>query len=60
MPSKSAKQAKFMAACAHDAGYGSCPPKSVAVEFNNADAESGVMKDQRRVTAKGHRAKRIK
>ena len=26
-----------MAACAHGAGYKSCPPKSVAKEFNQAD-----------------------
>ena len=35
--SKSEKQARFMAACAHDANYKSCPPKKVAKEFNKAD-----------------------
>ena len=37
MPSKTPKQAKFMAACAHGAGYKSCPPAKVAKDFNKAD-----------------------
>jgi hypothetical protein len=37
MPSKTKKQARFMAACSHDAGYASCPPKTVSKEFNQAD-----------------------
>jgi hypothetical protein len=37
MPSKTKKQARFMAACAHGAGYASCPPKKVSREFNQAD-----------------------
>ena len=37
MPSKTKKQKRFMAACAHGAGYKSCPPVSVAKEFNQAD-----------------------
>jgi len=37
MPSKSKKQARFMAACAHGAGYSSCPPERVSKEFNQAD-----------------------
>lgn len=37
MPSKSAAQRRFMAACAHGAGYSKCPPKKVAKEFNRAD-----------------------
>ena len=41
MPSKTAKQARFMAACAHGAGYGKCPPKKVAREFNQADKAAG-------------------
>jgi hypothetical protein len=44
MPSKSKKQAKFMAACAHGADYPSCPPKSVAKEFNKHDAKTGILK----------------
>ena len=39
MPSTSPAQARLMAACAHGAGYAACPPMSVAVEFNQADAK---------------------
>ena len=38
MPSVSAEQKRFMAACAHGAGYDSCPPDKVSKEFNRADA----------------------
>ena len=44
MPSRSLKQAKFFAACAHGAKYDSCPPKKVSVEFNKADAKTGILK----------------
>ena len=44
MPSNSAKQARFMAACAHGAGYSSCPPANVSKEFNEADKGTGIMK----------------
>lgn len=44
MPSKSPKQARFMAACAHGAGYSSCPPAKVSKEFNKADKGSGILK----------------
>lgn len=44
MPSKSPAQARLMAACAHGAGYKSCPPQSVAKEFNQADAGTGILK----------------
>lgn len=37
MPSTTPKQARFMAACAHGAGYSSCPPEKVSHEFNQAD-----------------------
>ena len=39
MPSKSGKQHRFMAMCAHnpDKARGKCPPKSVAEEFVHAD-----------------------
>lgn len=37
MPSKSKAQSRFMAACAHGAGYKSCPPAKVAKEYNQAD-----------------------
>ncbi|MFI5405757.1 MAG: hypothetical protein ACHQ1D_04505 [Nitrososphaerales archaeon] len=35
--SKSEKQARFMAACAHGADYASCPDDKVSKEFNKAD-----------------------
>ncbi len=35
--SKSEKQARFMAACAHGANYASCPSDKVSKEFNKAD-----------------------
>jgi len=38
MPSKSPKQARLMAACAHGAKYAKCPPKKVAKKFSKADA----------------------
>lgn len=44
MPSKSPKQARFMAACAHGAGYSNCPPDKVSKEFNQADEGSSLLK----------------
>lgn len=44
MPSTSKKQARFMAACAHGAGYASCPPAKVSKEFNQADKGTGILK----------------
>jgi len=44
MPSKSQPQARFMAACAHGAGYASCPPARVSHEFNQADKGSAMLK----------------
>ena len=44
MPSKSKKQARLMAACSHGAGYKSCPPTSVAKEFNQADKRIGILR----------------
>jgi hypothetical protein len=44
MPSKSAKQARMMAACAHDKT--ACPPglkQSTAREFNQADKSSKLL-----------------
>jgi hypothetical protein len=41
MPSKPGPQARLMAACAHGAGYASCPPAKVAKEFNQADKRAG-------------------
>jgi len=43
MPSTSPAQARFMAACAHGAGYPSCPPQKVSTEFNQADAGSAML-----------------
>lgn len=37
MPSKTKKQARLMAACAHGADYPQCPPVKVAKKFNKAD-----------------------
>lgn len=48
MPSKSLKQAKFMAACSHGAGYDSCPPAKVSKEFNQADKGTGILKRKRK------------
>ena len=43
MPSKTAKQARFMQGCAHSprAMKGKCPPAKVAKEFARADARKG-------------------
>lgn len=46
MPSKSASQARLMAACAHGSGYASCPPMKVAKEFNQADKGTGILRRQ--------------
>lgn len=43
MPSTSAKQARFMAACSHGAGYAACPPATVSKEFNQADKGTGIL-----------------
>lgn len=48
MSSKSKAQAKLMAACAHGAGYKSCPPKKVSREFNRADKGAGILKSNAR------------
>jgi len=37
MPSKTKRQERLMAACAHGARYDKCPPVKVAREFNKAD-----------------------
>lgn len=47
MPSKSAKQARLMAACAHPKSrqkMSHCPPIKVAREFNQADKGSHWLK----------------
>lgn len=40
-PAKSEKQARFMRACAHGAGYSKCPSKSVARKFMHTDKGHG-------------------
>jgi len=46
MPSKSAKQARFMAAAAHDPEFASRNniPQSVAKDFNQADKGTSLLK----------------
>src|SRR6185436_4983842 len=44
MPTVSRKRHNLMAACDHGADYPSCPPKSVAHEFTQADKRRGQMK----------------
>lgn len=44
MPSKTPKQARFFAACAHGAGYASCPPSNVSKEFNQADKGGAMLR----------------
>jgi len=50
MPSKTAKQARTMAACAHGAKLEVCKhiPKKVAKEFNQADKKRGYSKPRGR------------
>lgn len=48
MPSKTKKQARFMAACSHGAGYDNCPPEKVSKEFNRGDKKSGILKGRRK------------
>lgn len=50
MPSKSKPQARLMAAAAHDPKFAKKVgvPQSVAKEFNQADAKSGILKGKRR------------
>ena len=46
MPSKSAKQARLMAAAAHDPAFAKKVgvPVKLAREYNKADAKSGLLK----------------
>lgn len=48
MPSKSPKQARLMAACAHGAKFKSCPKGAVAKEFNKADKGGPLLKRKRK------------
>jgi len=46
MPSSSKKQARFMAAVAHNPKFAKevGVPQSVGKEFNNADSKTGILK----------------
>lgn len=57
MPSKSPKQARLMAACAHGAGYSSCPPTKVAKEFNVADKGSKMLSQKKPSKRKSQRGR---
>ena len=50
MPSKSAKQARMMAAAAHDPKFAKKVgiPQKVAKEFNKADTGTGIRKEKRK------------
>jgi hypothetical protein len=50
MPSTSPKQARFMAAVAHDPSFAAKAgvPTSVGKEFNKADAGTGILQQNRR------------
>ena len=50
MPSKSAKQARLMAAAAHNPSFAKKVgvPAGVAKEFNKADAKTGILKRKRK------------
>ncbi len=37
-----------MAACAHGAGYDSCPPQKVSDEFNRADKGTGILSKKKK------------
>jgi len=44
-----------MAACAHGAGYSSCPPEKVSKEFNQADKGGSMLAAPRGAHRKAHR-----
>ena len=48
MPSKSASQARLMAAAAHTKGGYDGVPQSVGKEFNQADKGTGILKKKKR------------
>lgn len=50
MPSKSKKQAKLMAAAAHNPSFARRVgvPQSVAKEYNHADAGTGILKGKKK------------
>lgn len=50
MPSKSASQARLMAGAAHDPKFAKKVgvPQSVAQEFNQADAKTGILRKKKK------------
>lgn len=49
MPSKTPKQAKFMAAIAHNPKFAEMAgvPQAVGKEFNKADAKTGILRKKK-------------
>lgn len=58
MPSKSPKQARTMAAAAHNPAFAKKMgiPQDVAVEFNQADAGTGILSGKHNLPRDPHRA----
>lgn len=58
MPSKSRKQARFMAAIAHDPKFAKKVgvPQKVGKEFNQADAGTGILKGKGARRNRSHRS----
>ena len=55
MPSKTKRQARFMAACSHGMKSEKCPPRKVSSEFNRADQRTGILKARRETKFKEHK-----
>lgn len=53
MPSKTKKQARFMASCAHGSKYEECPPMKVAKDFNKADKGSKLLSNAMKKSSRG-------
>lgn len=62
MPSSTPKQARFMAAIAHDPGFAKRVgvPQSVGKDFHQADAGTGILNKPRRRGAPGFRGKKTR
>jgi hypothetical protein len=56
MPSTTAKQARTMAAAAHNPAFAKRMgiPQSVATEFNQADAKTGILRRKRKKATGGN------
>ena len=59
MPSKSAAQARLMAAAAHTPGWYGGVPQGVGEEFNQADAGTGILRGPRKPASAGQKAKQM-